>query len=267
MRSESVFKRIPITNDCATEKEKMERERRSQEITTRALENPQAIVEKMADEWFQPYLVAGLKNSASCMVNLHDLLLSNPDQMAALSDFVTICLMFVYSKPQHRSRALTFLRSPEALEFQFLEVELVNLMTIMLIHPPSNIQEVKQSAQIIADLCMRSELCTAKLKTIMKPGHWREEDANQIALLSETAKVMQKHGKTSDYMDKFARGEIRAKEKPGHSRDPSPVERLYKIQERKEINRFFSDFLVPHRVFWYVMILLAIFVIIILVTV
>ena len=237
MRSDSVFKRIPVPS---------ERKQRSHETVTRALENPRVLVEKMASDFFQPYLVAGLKNSVSCMLNLRELMASHPYQMVALSDFVTVCLMFVYSKPQHRHQAISFLRSPEGAAFEFLDVELVNLMTLMIMHAPSNVQELKHSGQIIADICMKSELCSDKLETIMKPGYYMDDDENQIALLTETAQVMRSYGwKTSrekTSFDNFANGEIKAIKRPSQSRDPSPVERLYKIQERKGINRFFSDF-------------------------
>lgn len=257
MRSlDSVFKRIPVPG---------EREQRSKRTVTRALENPRVSVEKMADDFFQPYLVAGLKNSVSSMLNIRELLVAHPDQMELLSDFVTICVMFVYSRPQHRQQAISFLRSTEAREFKFLNVELVNLMKLMIMYAPSNLQELKQSGEIIADMCMKSEACADNLETIMTPGHYRD-DENEIALLTETAKVMRSYGNDSPLFVKFANGEVKAGRKTDQSREPSPVERLYKIQERKGVNRFFSDILVPHRVFWYVMIFLAILVILILAT-
>jgi hypothetical protein len=107
-------------------------------------------------------------------MQLQHLITSTP-ALRYLSDFVAICVIFVYSNPQTSRQAIAFLSDPAVQHFEFDDVELDYLMRALFQRPPRLAPDVKTCGEVIAHFCGRAENCRNILLEAIRPGHFAEE--------------------------------------------------------------------------------------------
>jgi hypothetical protein len=213
----SVFRVIPTARDKST---------RSRKINlARGFANPDSsLVRELAEQYFQPRIAAALSNPLTSLMQLHHLVESTP-ALSHLSDFVAICVIFVYSNPKTCRQAIAFLADPVVQRFAFDDVELDYLMRALFQRPPTLPSDVKTCGEVIAHFCGSAENCRQIFLDELQPGHFEEESRE---VLTAAANAILESGagfspaavaEVRNFVESKRAGRINAVEAPDSQKD------------------------------------------------
>jgi hypothetical protein len=259
---QNVFKRYPV----ASEKQSQNRKT----MLYRGESNPGAIVRELAKQFFQPKVAENLSNSITSMMILNELIRS-PDvrgHMQNLSDFVALCVAFVYIQPAKR-QAICFLKeivTAGRQYFQFDSDDKSFLLDAIIKTPPVIEKDVEDCGEIIEKICETSVVCIRKFLERIHPSEFTPA---QKPILVAACKRLQNFANLSITQEeafelaRFAKGGVIPSKKGEGVIEPTPTAgKVTRHEIGRKITNFFNACQRYQKIIWLILTIVVIFVVI-----